>query len=105
MNLAQVQGQRLKIADADRNFREAVETAERIYGRDHDVYVKNIYLYGIFLERFGQAHKAIPLLRQAVETVRRTKGEDETFLNSIMLGGFGDSAGRSRTGGGGCAEA
>ena len=99
MNLAMVQGQRLKIADADRNFREAVETAERIYGPDHDVYLKNIYLYGMFLERFGQAHKAIPLLRQAVETVRRTKGEDETFLNSILLSGSRGRAGRSRIAG------
>ena len=82
------------------NFREAVETAERIYGREHDVYVKNVYLYGRSSNGLGRAHKAIPLLRQTVETVRCTKGEDETFSEFNNAGGVGDSAGRSRVAGG-----
>jgi serine/threonine-protein kinase len=89
--LAEVQAHRLNIVDADRNFREAIETAERIYGRDHDVYIKCIYFYGLFLEKYSQTHKAIPLLRQAVETARRTKGEDETYLSSTLLSGLGNA--------------
>jgi eukaryotic-like serine/threonine-protein kinase len=89
--LADVQSLRLNIVDADRNFREAIETAERIYGRDHDVYIKSIYFYGLFLDKYSQTHKAIPLLRQAVETARRTKGEDETYLNSTLLSGLGNA--------------
>ena len=89
MRLAEVLGYRLKIAEADRNFREAIESAETIYGRDHDIYIENIFNYGNFLLANSQGSKAIPLLRQAVETTRRTKGEDETFLNPKVLSVLG----------------
>lgn len=89
MRLAEVLGYRLKIADADRNFREAIESAEKIYGRNHDIYIENIFNYGNYLLLNSQGGKAIPLLREAVETARRTKGEDESFLNPKVLAVLG----------------
>ena len=77
MRLAEVLGYRLKIAEADRNFREAIESAERIYGRNHDIYVENIFNYGNFLLLNSQGGKAIPLLREAVETASHQGGRRE----------------------------
>ena len=105
MNLAKVQGQRLKIADADRNFREAIETAERIYGRDHDVYVKNIYLYGTVPRKVltGTQSDSLAATGRRNGSTHEGRGRDLSEFNNAV--GVGDSAGRSRIAGGRCADA
>lgn len=79
MRLASVQGTRLNLVDADRNFREAIDAAERIYGRDHDIFVETIVTYGAFLAQNSRIKDALSFLRQAAEIHQRIKGVNETY--------------------------
>ena len=85
MRLASVQGERLKIDDADRNFREAVAAAERLYGREHSVYLDILYNYGTFLGQNSRTTEAVPVLRQVLETHQRTKGENDAYQGTQFL--------------------
>jgi eukaryotic-like serine/threonine-protein kinase len=79
MRLAGVQGERLKIDEADANFREAIAVSERLYGPEHQIHLDNIYNYGTFLARNARGNEALVFLRQAAETHLRVRGENETF--------------------------
>jgi Tfp pilus assembly protein PilF len=85
MRLASVQGERLKIDDADRNFREAVAAAERLYGREHSVYLDILYNYGTFLGQNSRTTQAVPVLRQVLETHQRTKGDNDAYQGTQFL--------------------
>jgi tetratricopeptide (TPR) repeat protein len=85
MRLASVQGERLKIDDADRNFREAIAAAERLYGREHSVYLDILYNYGTFLGQNSRTSEAVPVLRQVLETHQRTKGDNDAYQGTQFL--------------------
>jgi tetratricopeptide (TPR) repeat protein len=85
MRLASVQGERLKIDDADRNFREAIAAAERLYGREHSVYLDILYNYGTFLGQNSRTTEAVPVLRQVLETHQRTKGDNDAYQGTQFL--------------------
>ena len=80
MYLGRSQTELMKPVEAERSFREAVDTAERIFGRDNQTYVEMIINYGSFLGQKCRFAEALPWLRQAVDTERRTKGDSEIYV-------------------------
>jgi serine/threonine-protein kinase len=80
MYLGRSQTELMKPAEAERSFRDAVDTAERIFGKDNQTYVETIINYGSFLAQSARFKEALPWLREAIETQRRTKGDNETYV-------------------------
>jgi serine/threonine-protein kinase len=80
MYLGRSQTELMKPAEAEHSFRDAVDTAERIFGKDNQTYVETIINYGSFLAQSARFKEALPWLREAIEAQRRTKGDNETYV-------------------------
>ena len=79
LQLAEIQAQRMELAEADGNFRASMAQALQIFGRDHDSYVRTLVSYAVFLSQSSRLRDALPLLREAAQTQQRTKGDNEAF--------------------------
>ena len=79
LQLAELQGHRMALAEAEANFRESLAAALQIYGRDHDVAVRALVSQAVFFSQSSRLREALPLLREAAQTQQRTKGENEAF--------------------------
>jgi tetratricopeptide (TPR) repeat protein len=81
----------LKIPEAEKYQRLALDTARSLKGEEHEDVFQTKYRLGSFYVLTSRPQQGLALLKEALDLALRTKGPDDLFHTSMVRDGYGSA--------------